>query len=67
MFEGVPTVWKKWRRTEKTPGHTTIWVLCNGAGVVREGKADNEVQCSTLDRIPFRMKAADLFKRYEQE
>lgn len=51
-------------RAVATPGHKYIQVLCNDDGTFP--KEDQLVQCSTIDRIPFKMKRKDIEARYKR-
>ena len=48
-----------WLKTEGL-GHQRIFVYCYENGVAPH---DTHVQCSTVDRIPFKMKRKDLIAR----
>ena len=52
----------EWERTDPRPGHRRIMVWCRRDGSVIE--EDGKVQCSTTDRIPFKMRKRDLLNRY---
>lgn len=53
-----------WKRTAPTPGHQRIHVWCFVDGDL---PSLPEIQCSTLERIPFMMKRHVLLKNYKLE
>jgi hypothetical protein len=67
---GAPTgKWVKYIRTEDSPGHRELLVWSNeNLTPAEEGPGWRaEVQCATIDRIPFRMKAVRLKKAYRPD
>lgn len=61
--------WQIWKRKKGLPpGHPRIYVLVDRLGRPAPALASKpDIQCSTLDKIPFCMKPETLKNNYEPE
>lgn len=60
------TIYQRWqRKPDAGPDHAAIWVLCTERGEpVYATGTKTDIQCATLDRIPFCIKPTALKAHY---